>query len=240
MKKSDNIANLAKALILATRNIDPRVLKNALNQEVGNNYADLGAIIASVRGPLAEAGIVVIQSPTASARPNEIMLTTLLLHETGEWLEDTLTCPLEFLDPQGFGSAVSYVRRYALGAILSLFSADDDGQGATGFVRKPAQQSNVSTSVSASRVVEGLPADGTSGEGSSDGGPQAAQDNPIPKEQQDRVERWLKSCSNATLQRLDTSFASIRTTFDHPKAIEVIETAFKERMTLLRKAPAAA
>lgn len=236
MKKSDNIANLAKALIIASRNIDPRVLKNALNQEVGNNYADLGAIIASARTHLADAGIVVIQSPTASSRLNEITLTTLLLHETGEWLEDTCTCPLEYLDPQGFGSAISYVRRYALAAILSLYSADDDGQGATGFTRKRAHQAAplapVLNAVS-NATPSALPVAGPE-----QGGADGASGEEIPDDQKDRVGRWLKSCSNATLQRLETSFASIRTTFTHPKAIQEIEAAFNRRISALKNGDA--
>ena len=131
MKKSESISNLAKALILATRQIDSKVLKNVLNESIGSNYADLGAIIDAIKKPLADNGIVTIQSPTFSDKPNEISLSTLLLHETGEWIEDTVTCPLVFQDPQGFGSAVSYVRRYCLGSMLMLYGADDDGQASS-------------------------------------------------------------------------------------------------------------
>lgn len=56
MKKSESISNLAKALILATRQIDSKVLKNALNESIGSNYADLGAIIDAIKKPLADNG----------------------------------------------------------------------------------------------------------------------------------------------------------------------------------------
>jgi DNA gyrase/topoisomerase IV subunit B len=88
MKKSESISNLAKALIVATRQIDSKVLKNALNESFGNSYVDLGAIINAIKKPLADNGIVTIQSPASSDKPNEIGLSTLLLHETGEWIED--------------------------------------------------------------------------------------------------------------------------------------------------------
>ena len=57
-------------------------------------------------------------------------LTTRLFHDSGEWVEDTATIPLPKNDPQGYGSAATYGRRYALAAITGLYQDDDDGVGA--------------------------------------------------------------------------------------------------------------
>ena len=53
------------------------------------------------------------------------------MHESGEWIESTATCPLQKHDPQGYGSANTYLRRYALAAAVGLYQDDDDGQAAS-------------------------------------------------------------------------------------------------------------
>lgn len=215
MKKSESISNLAKALILATRQIDSKVLKNALNESIGSNYADLGAIIDAIKKPLADNGIVTIQSPTVSDKPNEISLSTLLLHETGEWIEDTVTCPLVFQDPQGFGSAVSYVRRYCLGSMLMLYGADDDGQASSA-------RAGVEEEIGVLQpTVRTLPKTSPS------------LDFVLPPDVQKRLDQWLNTIKNASLQRLETSRASAKTTFAG-KAFDIVDAAFEERINALR------
>jgi len=56
----------------------------------------------------------------------------MLIHESGEWISSTSSTPSkDATDPQKLGSAITYARRYALGAILSLnIDEDDDGQKA--------------------------------------------------------------------------------------------------------------
>ena len=217
MKKSESISNLAKALILATRQIDSKVLKNALNESIGSNYADLGAIIDAIKKPLADNGIVTIQSPTVSDKPNEISLSTLLLHETGEWIEDTVTCPLVFQDPQGFGSAVSYVRRYCLGSMLMLYGADDDGQASSA-------RAGVEEEIGVLQpTVRTLPKTSPS------------LDVVLPPDVQKRLDQWLNTIKNASLQRLETSRASAKTTFVG-KAFDIVDAAFEERINALRSA----
>lgn len=130
MKQSDHIANLSKALVSAQKQIHAGVLKNAQNATFDSSFADLGAVIDACKPALLEFGIVVIQSPTSSGNSNVASLSTRLIHESGEWIEDTATTPMQFIDPQGFGSAISYLRRYALGAMMGLYQTDDDGEGA--------------------------------------------------------------------------------------------------------------
>ena len=59
-------------------------------------------------------------------------LTTLLVHESGEYIGDRMHMMPIKQDPQAQGSAITYARRYAVGAILSLnIDEDDDGNLAT-------------------------------------------------------------------------------------------------------------
>jgi hypothetical protein len=58
-------------------------------------------------------------------------LTTRLTHaESGQWRASLAVVPLPKADPQGYGSCVTYARRYALTAMLGMVAGDDDGEGA--------------------------------------------------------------------------------------------------------------
>jgi hypothetical protein len=92
-----------------------------------------------VKGPLNEAGIFFIQSPSPSD-DGKLHLTTRLIHESGEWIEDTAVTPLQKSDPQGVGSAITYMRRYSLAAITGLYQDDDDGNAASGVGQNQRQQ----------------------------------------------------------------------------------------------------
>lgn len=131
MKQSVNIANFSKSFVAAQKLIHSGVLKNSQNETFSSSYADLGAVIDACKPSLLDFGIVVIQSPTTTDKPNEAALTTRLIHESGEWLEDTVTCQMQFLDPMGHGSAITLLRRYALAAMVGLYQKDDDGQSAS-------------------------------------------------------------------------------------------------------------
>ncbi|NBW53420.1 MAG: recombinase, partial [Betaproteobacteria bacterium] len=79
--------------------------------------------------PLNDNGIALIQSLSPSD-DNKLHLTTRLIHSSGEWIEDTAVCPIQKQDPQGLGSAISYIRRYSLSAMCAVYADDDDGQSA--------------------------------------------------------------------------------------------------------------
>lgn len=125
MKTSAEISKLAPALLKAQQAIT-FAAKDATNPHFKNTYANLESVIDAVKPALNANGIVFIQSfsPSESGKLN---LTTRLMHESGEWLEDELTMPLQKNDAQGYGSAATYSRRYALAAITGLYQADDDG-----------------------------------------------------------------------------------------------------------------
>ena len=87
-------------------------------------------MIEAIKKPLNDNGIIFMQSFSPS-EAGKLNLTTRLMHESGEWIEDELTMPLQKNDAQGYGSAATYSRRYALAAITGLYQADDDGNEAS-------------------------------------------------------------------------------------------------------------
>jgi hypothetical protein len=54
------------------------------------------------------------------------------MHTSGQWLETTATLPAGKTDAQALGSALSYLRRYMLAAVVGIATDDDDGQAAAG------------------------------------------------------------------------------------------------------------
>ena len=129
MKTSESITKIASALVSAQKDF-LSAKKSSDNPFFKSKYADLQAVISAVKESLNENGIAFLQSPTES-EGDVLKLTTRLLHESGEWIEDTSVCPLVKRDPQAFGSALSYLRRYSLSAMCGIYQADDDGNEAT-------------------------------------------------------------------------------------------------------------
>jgi len=128
MKTSDSISNIAGALLKAQQEIT-FAAKDSKNPAFKSTYANLESVIEAIKGPLNAHGIVFVQTFSPS-NPGFLALSTRLLHTSGEWIEDEMTVPLQKNDAQGYGSAATYSRRYALAAITGLYQADDDGQEA--------------------------------------------------------------------------------------------------------------
>lgn len=139
MKTSESIKQLSAALLKAQRSIT-FASKEANNPHFRSKYADLPAVIDAIKPALNDAGLVFLQTFSPS-EAGFIAVTTRLMHETGEWIEDTATVPLPKSDPQGYGSAATYARRYSLAAITGLYQDDDDGNAASN--TKPAQIAKV-------------------------------------------------------------------------------------------------
>ena len=127
MEKSQSIKSIAGALLLFQNKVGA-VKKDAVNPFFKSKYASLNTIIEHINLPLSECGLSYAQFPDESG------LTTILMHsESGEYLQSTYLMPVaKQNDPQAVGSAITYARRYALGAILGLaIDEDDDANSAT-------------------------------------------------------------------------------------------------------------
>lgn len=137
MKTSEQIDEIMPAFLAAQKDLD-FAAKNKINQHLKNSYADLSEVIKAVKFSLNANGIAFIQTPDES-EPTILKLTTRLIHESGQWLESVMTMPLVKTDPQGYGSAMAYARRYALSAITGIYADDDDdGQLASNRKKKEA------------------------------------------------------------------------------------------------------
>lgn len=129
MTYSDSIKNLAAALVKFQGEVEI-IRKEASNPFFRSKYATLADILKVIRQPLADNGLAVSQFPTG-----EEQMTTVLMHTSGEYIMETSQMSPEKKTPQALGSAITYMRRYALAAVLALsIDDDDDGNAASGKV----------------------------------------------------------------------------------------------------------
>lgn len=116
---------IATALVKAQKAFGP-ALKTATNPHFKSRYADLAACVEAVIGGLNDNGIALIQKCYDCT--DGVMVETMFLHESGEMLEcGILHVPAAKHDPQGYGSALTYARRYSLMAACGIAPEDDDG-----------------------------------------------------------------------------------------------------------------
>lgn len=139
MLKSDSIAKLAAAMVAVQSELQPAI-KDKLNPGFkGAKYADLNAVWDAARPYLTKNGIAVLQFPSEAA-PGFIGLVTILMHVSGEYIEEKLVIPLSKQDPQGAGSGLTYARRYAFSGALGIVAdEDDDGNAASRYPVVPVQ-----------------------------------------------------------------------------------------------------
>jgi hypothetical protein len=123
------VKNISAAFVKAKRAFGP-ALKDKNNPHFKSKYADLGACIEAVEPALLDNGIAFIQETFEDA--SGVTVETVFLHESGEERRcGKLHVPAAKNDPQGFGSALTYARRYSLMAACGIAPEDDDGNAAT-------------------------------------------------------------------------------------------------------------
>lgn len=127
MNHSESLKELATALAKAQSEIE-NAAKNANNPHFKSKYADLAEIINTSRPVLTKHGLSVVQLP--GMEDGRCTVETILLHSSGEWLSGLAAAPIQKADPQGIGSAVTYLRRYSLAAVCAIAQEDDDGESA--------------------------------------------------------------------------------------------------------------
>ena len=124
MNKSDSITELAKALCKAQSEMGGAA-KDASNPFFKSKYADLSSVMRVIKEPFANNGLSFVQFPLCDGQNAGV--ETMLMHESGEWMQSEYLMPLVKKDPQGSGSAITYAKRYALQAMCGIPSEDDDG-----------------------------------------------------------------------------------------------------------------
>ena len=130
MTQSESIASLAKALSIVQGKMTYAV-KDSANPFFKSKYADLESVWDACRSLLAENGLCVMQFPGEYLFEGTMCLRTILAHSSGEWISHEMSVPVTKPDAQGAGSALTYMRRYALAAVVGVVQADDDGNAAS-------------------------------------------------------------------------------------------------------------
>ena len=146
VRMSDSIKNISKALVGAQADVG-KALKNQKNTHFKSQYADLSAVLEVSKPALAKHGLALAQFPGEAE--GRLTMSTMLIHESGEWIQlPPASIPIQAQTARGFGSAISYLRRYTTQAILAISVGldDDDGNEATAQApkRKPKKKATAS------------------------------------------------------------------------------------------------
>lgn len=131
---SDTVGSIFKALAAARAKFAP-IAKSAINPHFKSKYATLEDYISATVPALSANGLAVIQRVEVDAAGN-VVLRTLLGHESGQIEVGVYPVVPVQASPQGYGSALSYARRYSYAAALNLAAEDDDGNASS----EPAPQ----------------------------------------------------------------------------------------------------
>lgn len=121
-------AKIYAAFVAAQREFAP-ALKSATNPHFKSKYADLAACIEAVIDALHKNDVALIQPTYEDA--SGVTVSTMFIHVSGESMDGgKLHVPAAKQDPQGYGSALTYARRYSLMAACGIAPEDDDGNSA--------------------------------------------------------------------------------------------------------------
>lgn len=188
-------ASLHSAMALAFSEIEAAT-KSANNPHFKSKYADIGAVIDAIKPALIKHGLFFTQHPQPSE--DGVTVETMLHHASGETMSlGSLYLPANKRDAQGFGSALTYARRYALQTAFGVPTEDDDGNAAS---RAAAGHSQVGA---------------------------VSQQQPISDEQLVRLQSLIqatKSNVNAFCQRLKVDALNNLPSTRFGEALELLET----------------
>jgi hypothetical protein len=139
LNHSESIANLTLALSIVQGKMSHAV-KDSANPFFKSKYADLESVWDACRSLLSDNGLAIMQFPGIYTDHDKSMsLTTIISHKSGEYISQEMSVPCGMLnrdgvlklDAQAAGSALTYMRRYALAAVVGVVQADDDGNAAS-------------------------------------------------------------------------------------------------------------
>jgi hypothetical protein len=140
--QSEQLNELASALAAAQAEMK-QPLKKSTNPHFRSKFADLNEIITTATPVLSKHGLSIVQ--TTNLEDGALVLVTTLFHRSGQFISGIYPVVPIKNDPQGYGSAMTYARRYAWSAICGL-AADDDDDGEAASSRKPEKKENGSSS----------------------------------------------------------------------------------------------
>lgn len=124
MIESSGAVDLIQAAIVALEAEQAAVTKGKENPFFKSKYADLGSVVEATKEQRAKHGLGVVQLPDFDGTYD--LLTTRIVHVSGQWLQASMRLHLTKTDPQAQGSAITYARRYSYGGALGIVTEDDD------------------------------------------------------------------------------------------------------------------
>ena len=125
IEQSEQLNELGAALAKAQVQIKS-ALKDSVNPHFKSRYADLTAIVEASRAALTSNGIALLQLPMCDPENGRVIVSTMLLHSSGQWIRSAASALPRDLSPQSVGSAITYLRRYGLAAMAGVVSEEDD------------------------------------------------------------------------------------------------------------------
>jgi hypothetical protein len=141
---------ISKALVKAQAAMS-HAAKDAKNPHFKSAYSSLASVIDAVRPALSSNGLAFVQK--LHTAEGGVAVETVLIHESGQEMSfGVLFIPATKQDAQGYGSAISYAKRYSLQAALGIASEDDDGQAAV--KTRPAPLQPVKVTIDMETAVE--------------------------------------------------------------------------------------
>ena len=155
MNKSESIAGLAAALAKAQGQMKGAV-KDSANPFFKSKYADLASVVEAIRSAFSANGLSYVQT-VQSSDLDEVRVETMILHSSGEWIScGVLALPVSKNDAQGYGSALTYARRYSLSAAVGVAPEDDDGNAAVAAKPNAKDWSKHSEALNAAATLDAL------------------------------------------------------------------------------------
>jgi hypothetical protein len=152
---------LATALVKAQAEMEAAT-KDSANPFFKSKYADLNAVMGAIKPAIAKYGLAFTQN--CHDAPDAAKVETIIWHESGEHVScGVISVPVAKHDAQGYGSALTYARRYSLSAAFGVGAEDDDGNAAAkaapkkeakGVISAPLESWNSLTQEQQSRLLD--------------------------------------------------------------------------------------
>jgi len=149
--QSEQINELASALAKAQSEIQP-ALKDSINPFFKSKYADLSSVWNACKAALTKNGLAVIQ--TMDNLNGQLVLLTTLAHSSGQWMRSILPIVSARQDAQSIGSAITYMRRYSLAAIVGVTTDDDDDGNSATYTSPSVESSRPSQIITKEEAIE--------------------------------------------------------------------------------------
>lgn len=138
MKTSQTFKEIIPVLIKCQRLIKP-IPKRGENPHFKSDYAEYDDVIEQIK-KVFNANDIWISHPTHFNDAGHLIMETIFLHASGEWVSTELPVINKVGTDQGLGSSLTYTKRYSVLSLAAVGTADDDGNAATGTIVPAAKK----------------------------------------------------------------------------------------------------